>query len=171
MMHPEPFDVELDEFMAGWPDKELDIDPIFAKEIDDILDDYRRYAPDQIVIDADDAGRPSIIDPTLTYRNVEAGVILTSGEQVVGGYLGSDLSLKDSYRGRGIGTEIVIERCLSDGCSPVWHLDDASYTPEGAAAHESAWNRVRSHPEETRVRMKRLERGEESSISAAGIAA
>lgn len=157
MNHPEPFDEGEYAFVAGPDGAEVDVDRIFAKEFDRVLREFRRDAPDEIVPDEAEAGMPSLVDPALTYRNVAAGVLLFDGDRPVGGYLSCDLSLDAAYQGRGLGAEIVIERCLRDGASPVWALDSAAYSPAGLAAHRAAWRRVRAEPGETATRVARLE--------------
>ena len=153
MKHPEPFDMDLDGFLQG--DARLDIDQIFAKDFATILEEFTRGAPEEIETDDKDPGVPSIFAPELTYREVPAGIVLFHGEKPIGGYLSCDLSLTREYQGRGLGAEIVIERCLRDGSSPVLALDSAAYSPAGYAAHAAAWRHARSHVDETATRVNR----------------
>lgn len=157
MNHPEPFDVDEETFIVGPDEATLDVDPIFAKAFADMYDDMVRHAPEDLLEDGDLPATTSEIDPRLTYRDVPCGVLLFDGDRPVGGYLSCDLGLDEAYRGRGLGAEIVIERCLRDGCSPVWALDRASYSPAGLAAHRAAWRQVRAGRSTTASRAERPE--------------
>ena len=159
MTHPEPFDEDEDAFIVGPEGGRLDVDPIFAKDFDRVMDEFGRDAPDEIVPDMKEPGLSSLLAPELTYRDVPAGVVLYHRDRPVGAYLSCDLSLDEEYQGRGLGAELVIERCLRDGCSPLWSLDAAAYSPAGLAAHRAAWRHVRTHPVETALRTRRLEGG------------
>lgn len=152
-MLPEPFDMPLDDFLCGPDGGDLDVDRIFAKSFERVLEEFSRDAPDDLVPKGD--ARASLVIPGLTYRDTPAGVILLDGHVPIGGYLSCDLSLRADYQGMGLGAEIVIERCLRDGESPVWALDSAAYSPAGLAAHAGAWRRVRENPEETAERVRR----------------
>lgn len=159
MTYPEPFDEDEDAFIIGPEGGRLDVDAIFAKDFDRVMEEFRREAPAEIEADMTEQGLPSLLAPELTYRDVPAGLMLFHGDRPVGGYLSCDLSLSEEYQGRGLGAELVIERCLRDGCSPVWPLDAAAYSPAGLGVHRAAWRHVRSHPVETRIRVERLEGG------------
>lgn len=156
MTHPQPFDVDEQTFITGPDDTVLDVDPIFAKRFADMYDDLLRHAPEDVRVDDDLPPRPSIAVPGLVYRDVPCGVLLFDGAVAIGGYLSCDLGLEEAYRGRGLGCEIVIERCLQDGCSPVWSLDRSSYSPAGLAAHRAAWRQVRAQGLTTAFRLARL---------------
>lgn len=158
MKPPSPFDVSLDQFLSAADDGKVDVDPIFAKEFDRLLRELREYDEDGLIRDPGGPGRPSLIDPSLTYHDVPAGVLLCDEGMPVGGYLSCDLSLDEAYQGRGLGAEIVIERCLHDGCNPVWQLDEAAYSPAGLAAHRAAWRRVTAGPHETAKRLAQINR-------------
>ena len=157
MAHDAPFDLDLDRFLSAADDHRVDVDRIFAKNFARLLREMQDHDPDGLKRDPFDRGRPSLIEPSLTYHHVPAGVLLCDGDDPVGGYLSCDLSLDDAYQGRGLGAEIVIERCLADGFNPVWHLDEAAYSPAGIAAHRAAWRRVRSNPGEVGLRLARME--------------
>ena len=159
MSYPEPFDVDEETFIVGPDSAKLDVDPIFAKTFAQMLDDFARHAPDEILVDPELPDTGSITVPGLIYRDVPAGVMLFEGDRPIGGYLSCDLGLDEAWRGRGLGVEIVIERCLRDGCSPVWALDKASYSPAGLATHRAAWRQARGQRLTTAFRMNRL-RGE-----------
>jgi len=153
-MIPAPFDRTLDEFLSGTG--ELDVDRIFAKDFRRVLDEFAIAAPDDLIPRG--PSWPSVVSPMLHYRQVPAGVMLYDGDQPIGGYLSCDLSLDERHRGKGLGAEIVIERCLLDGENPVLHLDEAAYSPAGLAAHLAAWRRVRRDHAETALRISRTER-------------
>ncbi|WP_327210845.1 hypothetical protein [Rhizobium leguminosarum] len=86
----------------------LDVDDIVAKDFDDVMRDARRYHGMAFFNPAGfRRARPSDVAPEL----VE-----------------SDLVLEYGWRERGLGTEIVVEHCLSNGCFPTWWLDSAQYS-------------------------------------------
>lgn len=155
MTHPAPFDEDIDEFLCPG-EGDLDIDNIFAKDFDSMLDDYRQYAPEDIVPNGE-VTFPSLINPDLHFREVPCGIILFDDDRAIGGYLGCDIALYDEYQGQGLGKEIIIERCLREGSSPVWHLDEAAYSEAGLAAHRAAWHHARENPAETETRLNRIE--------------
>lgn len=157
MTIPEPFGEDLREFLSAHDEGDVDVDDIFAKDFDRLMTEFARDAPSDIEIRHDAPRVRSMIDPTLAYVEVDAGILLCDGDKAIGGYLSCDLSLDAEYQGRGLGMEIVIERCLREGMNPVLHLDDAAYSPAGLAAHEAAWRHARGHPEETMMRFERLE--------------
>lgn len=164
MTYPKPFNESLEKFLCGPHMALLDVDDIFAKSLDVILTDLREFTPSDIIPDELDDGVRSLIRPNLIYREVMAGIILYDADKPIGGYLGCDLSLLPEYQGHGLGKEIVIERCIRDGDSPVWALDTAAYTHAGIAAHKSAWHHVRLNPHETELRMSRVYGGEDISL-------
>lgn len=153
-MLPEPFDVDEDIFLSGGRD--LDIDKIFAKTLEQMLADFKDPLTGQIEIEKDISPVPSLIDPRFSYQEAPGGIYALYDGAIVGGYMSCDLTLHPEYQGRGIGAELVIERCLRDGMNPTWHLDEPAYTPAGVAAHRAAWRRVRGSPEETSKRVDRL---------------
>jgi len=157
MTHPAPFDVDEDEFLAGESLRELDVDHIFAKDFDRVLREFRRDAPGDIVWDASEARMPSLLAEGVFFREVPCGIMMVDADDVpIGGYLSCDVSVDASWQGRGLGAELIIERCLRDGEVPTWCLDDAAYSPAGEGAHRAAWRHARSHPEETARRVERM---------------
>lgn len=153
---PEPFDVDEDIFLSGGCGRTLDIDKIFAKTLEQMIEDIKDPDNGQIEIEVGIAPVPSLIDPRFLFQEAPAGMLVLYEGSIVGGYMSCDLTLAPEYQGRGIGAELVIERCLRDGMNPTWHLDSPAYTPAGVAAHRAAWRRVRDFPEETSRRMARL---------------
>ena len=152
---PEGFDLDLDSFLAG--DQEIDEDDIFGKSFDVFQTDLKYFDAADIQWNAKTPTYPSLIAEGYCYRHVDAGIFLFAPDgDIVGGYISCDLSLDSDHQGQGLGTELVIERCLADGMNPVLNLDEAAYSSAGLAAHMSAWHRVRSHPEETAARLERL---------------
>lgn len=155
--HPEPFDVDEDAFLAGPVPRELDIDPVFAKPFQRMIDELRRDAPEEIEWDATEARQPSLLAEGVWFREVPCGIMLVDADdRPIGGYLSCDLGLDPAWQGRGLGAEIVIERALRDGELPTWNLDEAAYSPAGLGAHRAAWRHARSHPEETALRIARM---------------
>ena len=152
---PEPFDLSEDEFLEG-EEGRLDIDDIFAKDLSQLLEDFSRYAPEDIIADDGDASYPSLFEPGYTFRDVPAGVLLICPRgDIAGGSLSCDLVVDEPHRGKGLGMELVIERCLRDGMNPVLNLDESAYSNAGLECHRSAWRHARSNPDETRRRMRR----------------
>lgn len=148
---PEPFNAPLDEFLQGPDCNPLDIDPIFAKSVAQIIKDWE-VSPEQL---CRSNARASLIEPRLTFHDTDVGVILADGEKTVGAYLGCDLALDHGYRGKGLGRELVLERMLLSGENPVWYLDAPAYTPAGLATHEAAWRYARTHPTNIHKRISR----------------
>lgn len=162
MTYASPFHLDLNRFLSAAGDHHVDVDPVFAKDFDRLLREMREFDAEGLEADASVSDRASLIIPSLTYRTVQAGVMLFDGHDPIGGYLSCDLSLDKAYQGQGLGAEIVIERCIQEGCNPVWHLDEAAYTPAGIAAHRSAWRRARESREETAERVDRAGRASPS---------
>jgi GNAT superfamily N-acetyltransferase len=154
-MEIEPFNQDLDCFLSGPGGRELDIDDIFAKNFSKVLEEFVKFSPQDLVPE-DDCIYKSLVDESLHYIEVPAGILLMNGIEPIGGYLSCDLSLDEKWQGKGLGAEIVIERCLRYGAVPTWDLDEPAYSRAGAAAHESAWRRARENPEETRQRAERI---------------
>ena len=153
---PQPFDMAENIFLCGDSGKALDIDKIFAKTLEHVLDDIKDPDSGQIEINTGSKPFASLIDSRFSYQETPIGILALYEGEIVGGYMSCDLTLKPEYQGIGIGAELVIERCLLDGQNPVWHLDTPAYTPAGVAAHRAAWRRVRGFPSETAKRMKRF---------------
>ena len=136
---PEPFDLSEDEFLEG-EEGRLDIDDIFAKDLSQLLEDFSRYAPEDIIADDGDASYPSLFEPGYTFRDVPAGVLLICPRgDIAGGYLSCDLVVDEPHR----------------GMNPVLSLDESAYSNAGLECHRSAWRHARSNPDETRRRMRR----------------
>ena len=153
--YPEPFDLSEDDFLEG-EEGRLDIDDIFAKDLSQVLGEFSRYAPDDIIADESVATLPSLLMPEYSFRDVPAGILLICPQgEIAGGYLSCDLVVDDPHRGKGLGMELVVERCLRDGINPVLNLDDSSYSHAGLECHRSAWNYVRENPDEARMRLSR----------------
>lgn len=152
---PEPFDLSEQKFLEG-EEGRLDIDDIFAKSLEQLLEDFRVHAPDEIVHEDGNPGHPSFFEPDYRLHDVPAGVLLLSPDgTIAGGYLSCDLVLDKPHRGKGLGMELVIERCLRDGLNPVHSLDESAYSNAGLECHRSAWRHVRTNPDETRRRIRR----------------
>lgn len=153
---PEPFDDELHIFLRGRQGK-LDIDDIFAKSLAQVLREFERHAPDDIVPDG--PALPSLLDSGYSFVDVPCGILLLAPDGgIAGGYLSCDLVLDEPHRGKGLGAEIVIERCLRDGENPVLNLDAAAYSRAGLGAHQAAWRHARGNPGETIFRRQRWQR-------------
>ena len=130
----------VEAYEAGEIDELLDIDPIFGKTIERILEEFREFDPNGI-LPAGEPLTPSDIIDGYSFQEVSAGLLLLDPEgNVVGGYLGSDLAVSGEHQGKGLGAELVLETYLRSESIPVWHLDTASYSPAGEAAHISAWS-------------------------------
>lgn len=157
MKLPEPFHLSLQQFLAGPDGGELDIDDIFGKRFERLLEEFRAYAPHQIVFDADSFTVPSLVNPSFSIVEVDAGILLLDEERrPIGGYLSCDLSLATEYHGEGLGRELIIECALRNGALPTWHLDQPAYSLDGLRAHEAAWHHGRANPDELLLRERRL---------------
>lgn len=154
-----PFDLTLDELLAG-PDREdaeLDVDPIFARTgLDEIMTD----APEvegAYDVRTDSPRTPSTTNPGCVFAEVEAGVVALSPEgETIGCYLSTALAVAEGWQGRGLGAELVLERLLRSGENPVWNLDSPQYSPGGLAAHRAAWRQARQDPRALAERMERI---------------
>ncbi len=154
---PAPFHLPLNEFAQGHAD--LEIDDIFGKPLSTLLADYDLRTRVDI--------GPSSQIPTVRIGRSASGIIFADAAgSIIGAYLGCDLSLAPEWRGKGLGAELVLERCLEDGVNPAAQLDTAAYTPAGYASHVSAWNKVRSDPLKTRLRAHRRDQHFDSSLAA-----
>lgn len=75
-------------------------------------------------------------------QDVDANTLLLweDGEQleVAGFYMGPTLAVDDIHQGRGLGTILVVEHCLTMGCNPQLYCDDFQYSSAGLAAHRAA---------------------------------
>jgi len=155
MDHPEPFDLTEDEFVEGEPGR-LDIDDVFAKTLSQVLEEFQACAPDGIRPEGDDAGHASLFEPGYRFLDVPAGVLLMAPDgTIAGGYVSCDLVIGEEHRGKGLGMETVIERCLRDGQNPVLQLDESAYSHAGLRCHRAAWRHARENAHETRARIER----------------
>jgi GNAT superfamily N-acetyltransferase len=144
----------------GRPESALDIDRVFGKSLDRVLSDLRTEGLEHLLCDEGLASTQSIRVPDLSFREVQAGLLLIDSEgAVVGGYISCDLVLAESYRGRGLGAEIVAEYFARYQGLPTWSLDAPAYSPAGLAAHRSAYRLLKSGE----VPMMRLQRERRSS--------
>lgn len=139
-------------FILGTDDeaaRELDVDDIVAKDFDDVMRDARRYHGIGFFDPAGfRRGRPSDVDPELSFVDFDGGTLLLDGDGApVGGYVESDLVLDFKWRDRGLGTEIVVEHFLSNGEFPTWWLDSAQYSLIGYGTHLSAHAYPATKPE------------------------
>lgn len=131
----------LTEFLTGDPDWQPVVDDVFGKDFDRALAEMRMFDPHGLMPEEPGAkGIESRIEPGLEYIGIHDGLGLfdaATGE-LVGGYLGCDLVLKNDYRGRGLGAEIVCEYFFRNRDLPTWHMDEPAFTNAGIAAHKSA---------------------------------
>lgn len=149
-----PFARDLEEFLTGRSTP--DIDPIFGKRFDQALAAFMKYAPEDIVPEINSLKVPSLFAEGFYYKDIPAGVALfDQADNLAGFYAGCDLSLDAQHQGRGLGSELVIERCIRDGENPVLNLDVAAYSPAGYAAHAAAWTYANKYPHNIKVRMTR----------------
>jgi hypothetical protein len=130
-------------FILGTEDAEameLDVDDVVAKDFDDVTRDARRYHGKDFFNPAGfRRARPSDVDPELSLVDFDGGTLLLDDQGTpIGGYVESDLVLEYEWRERGLGTEIVVEHFLSNGCFPTWWLDSAQYSEAGYSTHLSA---------------------------------
>lgn len=156
MKAPYPFSLNLQKFLSGEDEQDLDVDKIFGKPVSQILADWS-CQPHMLEPEEGEKSRPSLFNSNLSFRQVPAGVLLVDGQdKIVGVYLGCDLSLLPEYQGQGLGKELVLERILQDEWSPVWNLDTPAYSIAGRAAHEAAWRHARRELADMEKRIDRL---------------
>lgn len=140
-----------DRFILGTDDSDdmdLDIDDIVAKDFDDVVRDARRYHGKDFFDPARFRRmRPSDAEPGMTFADFDGGTLLLDADgNPVGGYIETDLVLNFDWRGRGLGTELVVEHFLSNGGFPTWWLDSAQYSEAGYSTHLSAHAFPSRHP-------------------------
>lgn len=137
--------------------QDLIVDDIFGKSLKETLEDIKIYNPEYLDTEGGKC-LESLFEPGIFFQDIPCGVMLINKEKtIIGGYFSYDLVVDEAYRGKGLGIELVIERCLRDGENPLSNLDEASYSRKGLRAHESAWLHTRQNPEETRQRLSRWE--------------
>ena len=149
-MSEEPYDpaaITEDAFLAGperWDDWDgedelLDIDDVFAKDFERILGEQRDCEPGSVEIEPDATHTPSYGNPGYGFVDVEAGLLLLDPTgRPVGGYIGCDVAVEETHKGKGLGAELVLEYAMRNGRLPTWDLDSAAYSRAGAAAHRAA---------------------------------
>lgn len=110
------------------------VDDVFGKSVSDILSDY----PCEIF----DLSAPSISLMASGYifaDHDQGAVLIAPNGSIVGAYLGPDVAIYPEHRGKGLGSELVLERVLREQSSPVWDLSRPCYTRAGMRAHIGAW--------------------------------
>lgn len=144
----DPFSYTLEEFLAGpgYGENDLDIDQIFATPLHALLAENPH---DDLRYDDTSQSWPCSLAPELRYVEVEAGVLLLDASNIiVGMYAWTALAVAETWQGRGLGADLVIQKVSRWGANPVWHLDAPAYSPAGRAAHESAWRTMqKKHPQ------------------------
>ncbi|WP_046867054.1 hypothetical protein [Microvirga massiliensis] len=139
----EPFDpseLTEEEFLLG-PDRDddLDIDDVFSKEFENIYADQLMFDRSSVAITPKSLWTPSIVDADYRFVDVEAGVLLIGPDgKPCGGYIGCDVAIGWIHRGRGLGSELILEYAMRHGRLPTWDLDEASYSTDGYRAHCNA---------------------------------
>lgn len=145
--HPSRYDLDdLSEhaFLAG-PDRAGRWEEGFEEQLYSVNDAHERavweileeHPADRT---AERRARPSRLALGYRYSDHADGVILRCPKgRIAGVYLGLHLALHVPFRGRGLGTELVVDRALRDGGLPGWELDPPAYTRAGLRAHRSAW--------------------------------
>ena len=147
-------DLDEDEFVLGSsPDdedeRELDIDDIFGKDLEDVLADSIRYRGAKCFDpETFELRTQSDVDPELTFVTSEYGTLLLDSEEaIIGGFIETDLVLDDNWQGQGLGKELVVEHFLRSGDLPTWYLDSAQYSSAGYNTCCSAHRYPREEPE------------------------
>jgi len=137
--------LDEDEFLAGPERYALDqegqldddllvIDEVFAKSVSEILADYQCSLADL------SAPSISLVAPGYIFADHEHGLVLIDPDgRLAGAYLGPDIAILPQHRGKGLGSELVLERVLREQGSPVWDLSRPCYTRAGRRAHLGAW--------------------------------
>ena len=141
----------LDEFLAG-PGREcadLDIDDIFGKEFEQVMAEIKLFDKNGLnPLDPDEGLILSDVVAGYAYQEVESGLALFAPDgHVVGGYFSCDLSIEYEHQGQGLGTELIVEYYVRNGCLPTWDLEVPAYSNAGSAAHRSAWEWAQSNPD------------------------
>lgn len=145
-----PFDLDLAVFLVGPDDtdREPDIDYIYSKPFRILWQEFLQYDPEGVSWGKDNPRIPSRLVEGYSFIEVPAGILLLdSKDEPVGGYLSCDLAVDEEHQGQGLGKELIIHLVHRTGSLPTWFLDEPAYSPEGYAAHVSAWEYARAHPE------------------------
>ena len=94
-------------------------------------------------------------DGTFLYCTEDAGQIAVdlSNERpaFAGIYFGSALYVGQDHRGKGIGSDLVIEQLLDRGSLAVWSLDTCAFSLNGEKAHLSALRKLREMAREAEI--------------------
>jgi len=138
-------DLDFGTFAAGEGrgESDLDIDPIFGKDLAAVLcnaaeDGVVWAAP---VPDAQlaDLGGYVLAEVRTADGDVWGVAAWDANGACVGAYTGSDLSVDVNHQGKGLGAALAAWRFALDGAFPVWWHDTPAYSPAGIAAHRRAW--------------------------------
>lgn len=73
---------------------------------------------------------------------IAVGNGVSGDPEIAGIYHHTSLLVLDDFRGRGIGSDLVVEHVLENGGVLNWDLDCCSYSPGGAAAHLAALRKL-----------------------------
>lgn len=118
----------------GFEDRLYSLNDAHERAVWEILEEHPANRADER------RSRPSRVRAGYRYSDHADGVILRCPKgRIAGVYLGLHLALHAPFRGRGLGTELVVERAWRDGGLPGWELDPPAYTRAGLRAHRSAW--------------------------------
>lgn len=131
-----------DQFLAGPRHRaeDLDIDAVFSKGWDSLLQEMRQFDPAGLEPTGENA-TPSDLEPEYSFLSVNSGVVLLDASGAwVGGYLSCDLAVDEGHQGIGLGKELIVEYFLRHQGLPSWHLDAPAYSPAGEAAHRAAYD-------------------------------
>lgn len=63
---------------------------------------------------------------------------------LAGAYYHTSLFVNEEFRGRGIGSDLVVEHVLQNGGALTWEAATCDYSPGGAAAHMAALRKLES---------------------------
>lgn len=133
-----------DEFLAGpdryslWNEGEVKdlyrVNDIHERLVCDILDEHPADRAAEIPLG------PAAGDEGFRLSQHAEGIILRCHKgRIAGVYLGLHVALHPGYRGRGLGTDLIVARYLVDGQLPGWSLEPPLYTRAGLRAHRAAW--------------------------------
>lgn len=152
--------LEVDEFLGG-PGREhdeIDVDPVFASPLADVMKDFAEDAEDPRLETAHQAAIPDVADWPLLLRRAGLtfhramggeygphGVVARDGSGlVVGAYIGCKLAVAEERQREGIGTTLVMLRYFEDEGLPLWGHDKPAFSPAGEATHLRAYDELLS---------------------------
>lgn len=81
-------------------------------------------------------------DPPQKFRCQMAVAQGDGGPVMAGLYFKSSLFVETRHRGKGVGSDLVVEHIIANGGASIWAHELCLYSPGGAAAHRKAFGKL-----------------------------